>query len=106
TNTVSTRLIDVTTIAMRWAFIGFLLCTNSFQSGLSSLAGTIAAGARKLHRWVLDRTVRTEDAAVTGFWPKQRAAAGAFVEIEAGVGRHDFARRKTAMRTGEDGLEA
>ena len=41
----------------------------------------ITAGTRKLNGRTRDRAIGTEDATVTGLWPKKLATSGAFVEI-------------------------
>jgi hypothetical protein len=50
------------------------------------------------------RTVRAEHATIAGFWPQPRAAARAFVEEQARVGRHEFDLLHTAVRTRNRGL--
>src|SRR5690348_7576530 len=54
-----------------------------------------------LHRRARYRTVRTENAARTWFWPEPPAASSALVHDYAGVGWHRLAPRGAAGRTGE-----
>ena len=63
------------------------------------------AAALLLNRRAPDRAERTEHAAVAGFWPQQRVAAGALVEESARIRRHRFLPCKAAMGAGEHRLE-
>jgi len=59
----------------------------------------------ELNGRALDRTVGAENAAITSFWPQHGSAVRAFVEVQAGIGRHHLDRSETAMWTGEDGFK-
>jgi hypothetical protein len=68
-------------------------------------AGVSTAATRLLDGRAFHRAVRTEDAAIACFRPKQHVTTGAFVEIEACVSRHGFGRYEATVRTSERGLE-
>jgi hypothetical protein len=76
------------------------MCLGCGRGGRSS-----AAAMRLLDGWAFHRAIGTEDAAVACLGPKQRVATGAFVEVEARIGGHRFARHEAALRTGEGRLE-
>jgi len=59
----------------------------------------------RLNRRAFHRAVRAKDAAVTGPWSQQPLAALALVEELAGIGRHRFLLRVSALRTGQHRVE-
>jgi hypothetical protein len=48
-----------------------------------------------------DRTVRAKYAAIASLWFKQGSTGRAFVEKQAGIGRHDFRFGMTAVWASE-----
>jgi hypothetical protein len=69
------------------------------------LFSTAAGGIFILHRRTFDRTVRTEDTAITRLGAQQRLAVGAFVEKLACVCRHWLALREAANRAHQHGFK-
>jgi hypothetical protein len=58
-----------------------------------------------LHRRTGHRPIGAEHATIAALGLQLRAAAGAFVEVPASVGRHRFQFRGAAARTGNDRLK-
>lgn len=61
--------------------------------------------ALKLDRWARNGAIRTENTTIAGLGPQERAAAGAVIEIHAGVGRHGLGLHEPAMRASKRRLE-
>ena len=72
-------------------------CAAGLVSGAAAVPG--------LHRWALDRAVRTKDTTITGHRAKHDAAMGAFIKVHARVGRHRLNCRRTAPGACQDRLE-
>jgi hypothetical protein len=66
---------------------------------------TFFAGTLGLNRRTRRRAVGTENAAIARLRPQPHPAAGAFIKEPAGVGRHGFRLRGSAMRTSNHGLK-
>jgi hypothetical protein len=64
-----------------------------------------AASALRLNWRTLDRTKRAKHAAVTRVGTQQSLAFTALIEELAGICGHGFLLGKTAVRTGQHGLE-
>ena len=54
-----------------------------------------------LDRRAFDRTVRAKNAAIAFFWFEQGSAGLAFIEKQAGIGRHGFRFGMPAMWAGD-----
>jgi len=63
----------------------------------------VATGPARLYRRAGCRAVGAEHAAITRSWAQDRAAGGALVDPQAGVGRHLKLVRRAALRAGEGG---
>ena len=83
---------------------GGLWCGAEMVLG-SGRGCTIAAAALQLDGWAPDRTIRTEDTAVTGLGPEQRVTALALVKVHARIDRHGLGGPKPAIRASKHGLE-
>ena len=52
-----------------------------------------------------DRAIGTKHTAIPGHWAQHGMAVSTFIKMEAGIRRHDFRFRKSAMRSGHNRLE-
>src|SRR5262245_52057868 len=80
------------------------LWTISFAMKLSGTARSSARLTRTLglDRRAWNRAIGTEHATIARLRPQCRAAAGAYIEKLARIGRHGLRFRGGAMRTGDD----
>src|SRR5215472_8712153 len=75
------------------------------MSASEKQAALLAAVAAHLDGRARDRSIRTEDAAVSRFRPQARSTSLAVVEKPAGVSRHRLGGLMTADRTGQRRLK-
>ena len=66
---------------------------------------SVAAGCMLLDGRTFDRTVRAKHAAIPMLWFKQCSAALAFIEKQAGIGRHGFRFGMPAVWAGDRRFE-